>query len=83
MLFLTLEKIQMVKNHSLSDSHHPLKKIPPVKFPIPHYRRDLLLYPLMLFGQPCFYSSKHEEIIFLHQFFMFMPYFVGAIVSKK
>ena len=54
MLFLTLEKIQMVK------------KIPPVKFPIPHYRRDLLLYPLMLFGQPCFYSSKHEEIIFLH-----------------
>ena len=34
-LVFSFEKGSNVQNHSLSDSHHSIKKFPPAKFPIP------------------------------------------------
>ena len=37
-LVFSFEKGSNVQNHSVSDSHHSIKKFPPAKFPIPLLR---------------------------------------------
>ena len=37
-LVSSIEKGSNLQNHSLSDLHHSIKKIPPTKFPIPQLR---------------------------------------------
>ena len=52
------EKGSNGQKHSSSDSHHPIRKFPPAKFPIPLQLGEIP-QPLILFEKPC--SSQKQS----------------------